>query len=64
MHPKRLSHYFYWPDSKDLCWVSFEHILCAVTQPLLANSLEQYQLCAQSAKRINNAPFLVVEKNL
>ena len=55
MHPKGPSHYFYWPENEDVCWVSFQHILCGVTQPTLADSLGQYQLCARSTKIINNA---------
>ena len=55
MHPKGPSHYFYWPENEDVCWVPFQHILCGVTQPTLANSLGQYQLCARSTKIINNA---------
>ena len=55
MHPKGPSYHFYWLENEDVCWVSFQHILCAVTQPTLANSLGQYQLCAQSTKIINNA---------
>ena len=43
MHPKKPSHYFYWPESEDICWVSLQHILCAVTQLTLANSLGQYK---------------------
>ena len=55
MYLKGSSHYFYWSESEDVCWVSFQHILFAVTQPTLANSLGEYRLCAQSTKRINNA---------
>ena len=46
MHPKGPSHYFHWPENEDVCWVPFQHILCVSTQPTLANSLGQYQLCA------------------
>ena len=55
MHSKGPSHYFYRPENENVCWVPFQHILCAVTQPTLGNFLGQYQLCVQSTKRINNA---------
>ena len=46
IYPKGPSHYFYWLESGDVCWVPFQHILCAVTQSTFANSLGQNQSCA------------------
>jgi len=55
MHPHGPSHSFRWPEKQDLCWVPFQHRVCAISAASLVNTRGQYELSTQSKDQIENA---------
>jgi len=33
-----MDHSFWWPEKQDLCWVPFQHRVCAISAPSLLNT--------------------------